>query len=294
MENEVINIDMFYNETSGGEEIQNQEVEVNDTDSEGITENVDATETEETTVDSDVVGDEVAEEHDDSEESEEELVYQIGDKEITLKKIEELEQGNLRQADYTKKTQALAEERKAIEAEKAQIAEKSKEIEALLSKLEKYDNNEEIDWDYLRETDTAEYLKQKELAESRKKDAEAAKQAIEAQRKADNDKRVAVEQQKLLELHPDWVKNGQLTEIGKTDFKLINDYVEEAGFSPEEFRDIQNHKVLDAILKAKKYEQLKSGNIQAKEKKRAPKVVKPSVKSTKQTQPKSAADVFYS
>lgn len=296
----LVDFDLFYNQTEGEGETPSPEVEVSEADSVGITEKPDATETveveAEAEVEADVVGDEVAEETEGGDESDEELVYQIGDKEITLKKLEELEQGNLRQSDYTKKTQALSEERKAIDAQKAEIAEKSKEIENLIEKLSKFEEKEDIDWDYLRETDTAEYLKQKELAEGRKKAAEEAKQALETQKKAEFDKKVSIEQSKLLQLHPEWIADNKLTEAGKADFKLINDYVEAQGFSPEEYKDMTSHLVLESFLKAAKYEQLKNGKpSETKQAKRAPKPVKPSVKKAgKQSQPKTGADVFYS
>jgi len=55
--------------------------------------------------------------------------YKIGDEEITLEEFEELKKGSLRQSDYTKKTQELAEIRKTIQPLiEAKNQMKSKEI----------------------------------------------------------------------------------------------------------------------------------------------------------------------
>lgn len=61
-----------------------------------------------------------------SESSASEESIAVGDKTYTAKEIEELERGNLRYADYTKKTQELAKQRKSLEEEKS----KSSELQA--------------------------------------------------------------------------------------------------------------------------------------------------------------------
>lgn len=267
------------------------------TDSDGITDKAEVTEpveTPEKDVEADVVGDEAPETDEEVSDSQE-LVYEIDGEEISADTLKEWKEGSLRQADYTKKTQAIAEERKQLEAKQAEIGERAEKLELLIADIEKLQDKQEIDWDYLRETDTAEYLKQKELAEKRNQAAEAAKQALNDQKMQDQNNLVQSEQKKLLELHPDWVEGGQLTEAGKADFKLINDYVESVGFSKEEFKDLTNHRIMDSLLKAAKYEQLKDGKAtETKKAKKAPKVVKPSVKKTTKQKPKSAVDVFYS
>ena len=105
------------------------------------------------------------------EEAEEELLYAVkvdgSEQEVTL---DELMKGYSRQSDYTKKTQELAEGRKAIEQLYAQY---NSEIHALQQErqqymdtltniisnqggeLEKFAN---VDWDALRENDPIEYV----------------------------------------------------------------------------------------------------------------------------------------
>jgi hypothetical protein len=192
---------------------------------------------------------EVEVEEDDSEESEEseedtesqddetELeFYQIGDIEATLEEIKEWKEGSLRQSDYTKKTQALAEEKKAIEAEKETLnaqLETIKEKTAMLSVL--VDENELTaeEWAELKEYDPAEYLEKKEAQDKRK--AVLAEKMQELSTPSYSQEYLQAEQAKIFEANKDWLDDkGQLTEKGTKDLKLVNTYLDEVGLPAEE------------------------------------------------------------
>ncbi len=65
----------------------------------------------------------------------EDLYVDYNGREINLKDIEEWEQGNLRQSDYTRKTQAHAEDVKAFEAKQEEFNAKQTEFNSKLAQL---------------------------------------------------------------------------------------------------------------------------------------------------------------
>ena len=66
----------------------------------------------------------------------EDLYVSIKGREINLKDIEEWEQGNLRQSDYTKKTQELSEQRKTFDADKEALTSQQAQLQGSIATLE--------------------------------------------------------------------------------------------------------------------------------------------------------------
>lgn len=243
------------------------EVETNDVVEESV----------ETDTETESVEDESNEDSDDSEA--EELVYEIEGEQITLKELKELKESGLRQADYTKKSQANAEEKKALDAEKAQISETRALLEGKINEIDKLlVQDESIDMDYLRDNDPSEYLKQKELAESRQKAAELAKKELNELKETEFNNKVASEQQKLLEAVPELANPETQAET----MQMINDYMTSEGFTEDDTKDLVNHKVYKAFFKAAQHDKLVSKSVKTeKQVKSAPKVVKASPKTNK-------------
>ena len=89
-------------------------------------------------------------------------------------KIDDLVKGGLRQADYTRKTQALAEQRKGMEAAQQQYTAESQAVQAerqqyinalsqiIQSSAQGLDQFARIDWESLKEEDHIEYLSKKD------------------------------------------------------------------------------------------------------------------------------------
>ena len=225
-----------------------------------------------------------------TQEQESDLYYDINGEEVSAQTVLEWKQNGLRQADYTKKTQQAAEIRKQAEAKLAETAELNAKLADTLATLEKSikDEASSIDWEYLRENDTGEYLKQKELLQKKAKQALSAKAELEQRQKAEFDQQLAVEQKLLLESQPTW----QDAKQREADFSLIDDYVTAAGFTDAEVKSLTNHKVMNAVLDAARYKALQNKSAAtAKEVQKAPKVVKASTKS--KTKPKSRSELFY-
>lgn len=233
------------------------------------------------------------------------LVYEIGDRQVSESTVQEWEKAydnrKSMQADYTQKTQGVAEKVKTevakevtqrigdLDTKASALVEHTTELTALLNEVEG-----NVDLEELRELDYEEYLKTKETIENRRakvKDAsEAAHKAVEDANQAHTS-----EQQSLfIASNPEWSDDkGQATPKREEDFKLISDYAEAVGFSPQEFGQVQNHKVMIAVLEAAKYRLLKQKTTEAKKVKVAPKLVKPTQKSTKTDDSRSAGDRFY-
>lgn len=217
------------------------------------------------------------EESEDAEEDEEEqAAYEItvnGEtQEVTL---DELLSGYQRQADYTRKTQTVAEDRKSLEAKQAEVLSLAEGLEASKTKLSELIQQADsaIDWDELRDTDPSEYLKQKELQDQRKnalKEAEAQQQAIKQQK-------VTEEIQKLYEKLPTWQDPKQReADIGK-----VQGYLSEIGYQENEFQET-DHRLMLALLDAAKYREMQSQATKVVKKvKKAPQVTKPGKKASK-------------
>lgn len=114
--------------------------------------------------------DQAAEQHDDQDDSasqeqaEEDEEIEIGGKKVAMPKsiAAEIKAGTMRNADYTQKTQAVAEERRAVEAERERVREEAQQqqqfikevakVHALDDQLEQY---KALDWMALSQEDPA-------------------------------------------------------------------------------------------------------------------------------------------
>ena len=175
----------------------------------------------------------------------------------------------LRQADYTKKTQRLSEERKEVKAT-------TEKLQATINELEKHiESGDKIDWDELREYDPSEYLKQKELKEDKKKALSEARKQANSLLDEEKSKTIESEQAKLLQLNPEWVLNGKTTTRYNDDMKLINGYVASMGYTKNETDSIMSANHWQSILDAARFKAQKGkGEALKKKFKKAPLVTK--------------------
>ncbi len=227
--------------------------------------------------------------------ADEPLFFQLGDKEISVAEVQEGLDSGLRRADYTKKTQVLADDRKVFEVERTKVAELSNTLTENIKALEHSFKKEEdsTDWDDLRDSDPSEYLRLKEEQQNKVATLDAAKAEV---KRLEDDNRTALitsEQQKLVDAFPEWTDPATGSEAREKDSALINAYVTDNGFTNDEFKDLTSSNVMIAIHKAAQFNALKKSS-EATEKivRKAPKAIKPGPKKTK-TKSKSAADLFY-
>lgn len=204
-------------------------------------------------------------------------------KEITREEFDTMKDQQLMHADYTKKTQATAVEREKIEGLNSDLTATIVELEALIVSEE---SNEELL--ELKEDDYVEYLRRKELIDSKKSKLKGAKS-----RQADALKVTQTdENQKLISVMPEWAdtKNGAATQ--KSDVDTALKYAGEIGYSNDDLNKLADHKVIRALIDAGKYRELKKSKpAQSKRKTTASKKVSgKKVASKKQLTP---SELFY-
>jgi hypothetical protein len=221
------------------------------------------------------------------EESEEEaprnekFIVKVDGKEIEVPK-DELIRGYQREADYTRKTQKLAEERKFVESEFQQVRGEREQYAQILGQLQqKLQEFEpaEPDWNRLEYEDPTEYARQWTSHQRRlqQKNAVYAEQLrLQQMQQAESQKHIQnvlqQEVKSLKEKIPEWTS----PEKAKTEGKALLEYGQGLGFSEQELNGISDSRALLALHKAWKYDQMmsKRPELQAKIKK-APRMATP-------------------
>jgi hypothetical protein len=201
--------------------------------------------------------------------------------EVTL---EELQQGYSRTKDYTKKTQALAETRKAVEAERSKIEEAKQLRDQYAQRLEVIEKvlgqqaTDDVNLVELRENDPIGYaIKVAERAEQEKQlqAVRAEKQRIaqqqEAERQQSLQSHLQQEAVKLKEMIPEF-RDEAKAEIARKD---IRSYAKSVGFSDEELSQVYDSRAVKTLYNAMMYEKLMKGkSVATKKVQDAPRVLK--------------------
>ena len=202
--------------------------------------------------------DEPQEDQVEEEESEQPQLYTIKvDGEDTEVTLEELQNGYSRQRDYTRKTQELAQQRKAIEAKQQEVSQKDAIYSQLLPKMEatlKGELENEPDWNALYEADPIAYVREKDIWNEKKQKL----QAVQAESQRLQQESQVVQQQKLqqflqygqqqlLEQIPEWQDN----EVASKEKMAIRDYgVNVLGYTPQEMDSVYDYRVLLGLRNA--------------------------------------------
>ena len=202
---------------------------------------------------------------------------------------DELLSGYSRQADYTRKSQVLAEQRKKMDEELAATQQERQQYQSQLeqfnlqadSKLEEFKS---VDWTKLKEEDPMEYaLKRdqyRELQENKRLVAEeqqnlAQKQQAEMQTKWNEE--LAKQQEVMAQRLPEWND----PEKGPKLKQNIKSFALKKGFTEQEVDSLIDARSVDVLHKAMMYETLLEAKISQKKAKVVPKVQKPGTPSTK-------------
>ena len=169
--------------------------------------------------------------------------------------LTELMKGYSRESDYTKKTMDLSNQRKEVESLQDNL---KKEFEAVKSSRNQYaeqlqiltqnlqQQEQNIDWDNLYQTDPAEYVKLK--AESDKK-KEALNLAQQEQMRIQQEQRSEQE-------------------------KVYNEYIaKESGYTDQEIAMMVDHRAVLLLADAYRYNQLKKTKLSGNKVNKAPRVV---------------------
>jgi hypothetical protein len=186
--------------------------------------------------------------------------------EVTL---EELQKGYSREADYTRKTQQVSEERRAFQAEAELVRTERQQYSQLLGSLQaqlQQNAAPQVDMDRLYSEDPIEWVRQKELA----RDAEKVHAAIVSEKQRlshiqaqeqyqSMQAHLAQQQDAMLKAIPEWANPDK----AKAEKTLLIEWGQKLGFSSDELKNIFDHRAVVALRKAALYDQMmtKRGNI---------------------------------
>lgn len=179
------------------------------------------------------------------------------EQEVTL---DELKNGHLRHADYTRKTQKLADRERQLQTMAQELEQKDAIYAEMLPRLESAISAEfgdEPDWDTLSKDDPFEYVQQKQAWDKKRetlKAAQAEQQRIQQERLTEYQKQrqVLIEQgtQTLLDKIPEW----KSPDVAKKEQQAIKDFaMNELELTAEEVDGIIDPRIVIGLRKAWQY-----------------------------------------
>lgn len=198
--------------------------------------------------------------------------------------LDELLNGYSRTADYQKKTQSLAEQRKAVEADRVKIDEAAKTRETYAQRLQvieqllqQQDQNQDLA--SLKSEDPIAYAVA--MAEKMERDKQLQAVQMERQRvqqeqqshqQAQLQKHIQAEQAKLVEAIPEF-KDDVKAEVVRRD---IRNYAKSQGFTDQELSQVYDSRAVLALYKAAQYDKLMANKgVTSKKVANAPKTIRP-------------------
>jgi len=229
---------------------------------------------EELSADADAADDETDAEQseldEDTEEQEQPQVFsvKVDGKEVEVT-LDELQKGYSRTQDYTRKTQQIAEVRKQTEAELQAVRAEREQYAQLLSALESQVQQvaqPNIDWDRLYQEDPIEWVRQREVMRDNQEKAAAIQsekqrlsQLSQQEQAQFMQQKLQHEQEALLAAIPDW-KDAKKAQAEKA---LLVEFGQKIGFTPDELKNVVDHRAVLMLRKAALYDQMmsKRGNI---------------------------------
>lgn len=225
-----------------------------------------------------------------TDETPEEQYFDIDGEQIS---VTELRNGYLKGSDYTRKTQALAEERKFYQENQRDINSLRSEalagIEALKQQVSiEFRQMEYPDFDWLAENDPAEYVRQKAQWEKREY---AVRQIYEAETALKQKKAAYEEEQRqsaiqessnrFFEKYPDLKDRNKADEV----FSEITGMLLDTGFNEQEIKSIADFRIIDLLYRTVQAEKAQKTIPQVVEK-----MAKKPVISAKENSRKTSAD----
>lgn len=202
------------------------------------------------------------------------------------KTIEELRSGFLRQKDYTRKTQELAESRKAVEAKDQEIERERAEYAQLLPAMAERIQQaaeQEPDWDTLYDTDPVMAAKAERQWRKEQEARTAQLQAVQAEQQ--RMQQIAAQKQQQMQqsyleqqrhILPDIIPEWRDKKVAATEATQIRDFLLGEGFSEQDVSGMSNATLVKLARKAMLYDR---GETRANEVKAKPK--KPRTKTLK-------------
>lgn len=184
--------------------------------------------------------------------------------ELTKAQIAEAHKSGLRQADYTQKTQELADKRKAADQETAKAREERQQYAQNLSRNQALleatlQEQQKTDWHALRESDPVEFLKQWHLFNERQAALQQTLQQqgeLQARAQAEQQQafktHIADQREQLLAKIPEW-KDEAKQKAGVAEIKT---YLQKQGLNEAEINGVTDHRAIVMTRKAMLYDQM--------------------------------------
>jgi hypothetical protein len=208
---------------------------------------------------------------------------EVDGEEIT---IEELRSGHLRQKDYTRKTQELAEHRKAVEAKDQEMdrerAEYAQLLPALAERIQQ-EAKQEPDWDTLYDADPVMAAKAERQWRKEQEERAAQLQAVQAEQQRmqqiEAQKREQMQQSYLeqqRQILPDIIPEWRDSKVAATEATQIRDFLLGEGFSEQDVSGMSNATLVKLARKAMLYDrgETRANQVKAKPKKPRAKTLK--------------------
>ena len=203
--------------------------------------------------------------------------------EVTL---DDLIKGYQREADYTKKTQTLAEQRKQVESERQVIEQAKTERDQYQARLALIENalksrEPQENLEALKETDpigfavkVAEQTQRERQLQAIQLERARIAQQQQAEQTQNLNSHLAVEAHKLAEAIPEYADEQKSVQVKKD----IRDYARKIGWSDEELASVYDSRAVLTLYRAMQYEKLMGNKANVTKKvNEAPKMLKPGV-----------------
>lgn len=201
---------------------------------------------------------------------------------------DELVNGYLRQADYTRKTQATADKDRALESERNDLMQSRQSyIDALLTFQQQSSNDlekfKDVNWSELREEDSEKWLLMKaEQTEIKERIKLADEDKVTAQQEQQGAlltqyKEIASREYEIL-TGPDGIDDWGKEKEGGEIRGAMKTYALSAGYTEDELKILIDHRALIILNKARKFDEIQGKSkilISKRKGKVVPKLVKP-------------------
>ena len=199
--------------------------------------------------------------------------------------LNELMKGYSRESDYTKKTMDLSNQRKEVESLQSNLKKEfdavkssrnqyAEQLQVLTQNLQQQEQN--IDWDNLYQTDPAEYVKLKAESDRKKETLGLAQQEqmrIQQEQRSEQEKvyndYIAKERKILAEKLPVYADKNKSAEFTKR----LSSFAKESGYSDQEIAMMVDHRAVLLLADAYRYNQLKKTKLSGNKVNKAPRIV---------------------
>lgn len=175
---------------------------------------------------------------------------------------DEIRQGYLRTADYTRKTTALAEERKQLGAHAQAVLTERQQYAALLPALQQQLQSSQAadpNWEELAAIDPVEFNRlwaAKQIRDQKLQAVQSEQHRLAAMQDQEREQRdaqhTAAERERLVAANPAWKDPDKWT----ADRTALREYAGRYGYTKEELSNVTDHRIVLILHKARLYEEM--------------------------------------